>query len=286
MILITGATGNLGTATVQFLLKKVPADQVAVLVRDENNAADLKALGVDVRTGNYHDKDSLVKAFNGVEKLLLISSNDFNDRLGQQKNAVDAAKEAGVKHILYTGASIQNLEQSALKTIMGDHFDTEKHILDSGLTYTFLRDNLYADVLPMFVGEQVLESGINFPAGNGRVPYALRTEMAEAFANVLSSAGHENKTYEISNTESYSYQDLADALSAHSGKSVAYNDISGADFSKALTEAGVPEAMIGFSLGFATATKDGDFDIPNTHLEQLLGRKPSSLNQFVATLFQ
>jgi NAD(P)H dehydrogenase (quinone) len=286
MILVTGATGNLGKATVEFLLKKNPAKDIAVLVRDTNKAADLKALGVDVRVGDYHDKDSLVKAFQGIEKVLLISSNDFNDRLGQQKRAVDAAKEAGVKHILYTGVSMQNIDNSALKPFMSDHYDTEKHILDSGLKYTFLRDNLYADVIPMFVGEHVLETGINFPAGNGRVPFSLRTEMAEAFANVLSTAGHENKTYEISNVESYSYQDVADALSAHSGKAVKYTDVSIAHFSKALSEFGVPEAMIGFSIGFATATKDGDFDIPNTHLEELLGRKPSSLNQFIGEIFQ
>jgi NAD(P)H dehydrogenase (quinone) len=285
MILVTGATGNLGRATVEFLIKKVPATEVAILVRDADKAADLKALGVDVRIGDYHDKDSLVKAFQGVEKVLLISSNDFNDRLGQQKKAVDAAKEAGVKHILYTGVSMQNIEHSALKPFMGDHFDTENHILESGLTYTFLRDNLYGDVLPMFVGEHVLETGINFPAGNGRVPYALRTEMAEAFANVLSTTGHENKIYDISNVESYSYQDVADALSSHSGKTVVYNDVSVEDFTKALTEAGVPEGVIGFSIGFALATKANDFDIPNNHLEQLLGRKPSNLNQFIGKIF-
>lgn len=285
MILVTGATGNLGKATVEFLAKKVPVNSIAVLVRDENKASDLKALGVDVRTGDYHDKDSLVKAFQGIEKVLLISSSDFNDRLGQQKRAVDAAKEAGVKHILYTGVSMQNIDQSALNTFMGDHFETEKYILESGLNFTFLRDSLYADVIPMFVGEQVLETGINLPAGNGRVPYTLRTEMAEAFANVLSTEGHENKTYEISNVESYSYQDVADALSAHSGKPVAYNAVSVEDFTKTMTEAGVPEMMIGFSIGFATATKDGDFNIPNTHLEQLLGRKPSSLNEFIKELY-
>lgn len=285
MILVTGATGNLGKATVEFLAKKIPADKIAVLVRDENKASDLKALGVTVRTGDYNDKDSLVKAFQGIDKLLLISSNDFNDRLGQQKRAVDAAKEAGVKHILYTGVSMQNTEQSALKHLMGEHFDTEKYILDSGLTYTFLRDNLYADVIPMFIGEHVLETGINFPAGNGKVPFSLRVEMAEAFANVLSSEGHENKIYMISNNESYSYQDVADALSAHSGKTVAYRDLPVDDFSKALAEAGVPEAMIGFSIGFATATKNGDFDVPNNHLEQLLGRKPSSLKEFIKELY-
>lgn len=286
MILITGATGNLGKATIEFLSKKIPSENIAVLVRDENKASDLKALGVDVRTGDYHEKDSLVKAFRGVEKLLLISSNDFNDRLGQQKNAVDAAKEAGVKHILYTGVSMQNFEHSALKQIMGDHFDTEKHILESGLTYTFLRDNLYADVLPMFIGEHVFETGIHFPAGEGKVPFSLRIEMAEAFANVLSSEGHENKIYEISNSESYSFQDVANALSAHTGKPVAYHAVSADDFRKTLSEAGVPEAMIGFSLAFATGAKDGDFDIPNNHLEQLLGRKPSSLDEAIREIYQ
>lgn len=285
MILVTGATGNLGKATVEFLSKKIPAKEIAVLVRDENKANDLKALGVDIRIGDYHDKDSLVKAFQGIEKVFLISSNDLEDRFGQQQRAIDAAKEAGVKHILYTGVSMRNIENSALKPFMGVHFETERYILDSGLTYTFLRDNLYADVLPMFVGENVFETGINFPAGNGRVPYTLRKEMAEAFANVLSSEGHENKTYEISNVESYSYQDVAEVLSAHTGKNVAYHSISSEEFSKAMADAGVPESVIGFSLGFATATKDGDFDIPNTHLEQLLGRKPSSLNQFIGEIF-
>lgn len=286
MILVTGATGNLGKATVEFLAKKIPVNNIAVLVRDENKATGLKALGVELRIGDYHDKDSLVKAFRGIEKLLLISSNDFNDRLGQQKRAIDAAKEAGVKHILYTGVSMQNIEKSALNALMGEHFDTEKYILDSGLNYTFLRDNLYADVIPMFVGEHVLETGINFPAGNGKVPFSLRTEMAEAFANVLASEGHENKIYEISNGESYSFLDVANALSAHSGKTIAYNNPSADDFSKALSEAGVPEHIIGFSLGFATATKNGDFDIPNTHLEQLLGRKPSSLNEAIREIYQ
>lgn len=285
MILVTGATGNLGKATVEFLAKKIPADNIAVLVRDENKASDLKALGVAVRTGDYNDKDSLIKAFQGIDKLLLISSNDFNDRLGQQKRAVDAAKEAGVKHILYTGVSMKNIENSALKYLMEEHFDTEKYILDSGLNYTFLRDNLYADVIPMFIGEHVLETGINFPAGKGKVAFSLRTEMAEAFANVLSTEDHENRTYEISNVESYSFQDVADALSAHSGKTVAYHDLSADEFSKALAEAGVPEAMIGFSIGFATAAKDGDFDVPNNHLEQLLGRKPRSLNEFIKELY-
>lgn len=285
MILITGATGHLGKATVDFLLKKVPASEIAVLVRDESKVSDLKEKGVNIRIGDYHDKNSLTAALAGIDKVLLISSNDFNDRLGQHQRVVDAAKETGVKHLLYTSVSMQNIEKSALNQIMGEHFETEKHILNSGLTYTFLRDNLYADVIPIFVGEQVLETGINLPAGNGKVPYAVRKDIAEAAANVLAGEGHENKVYEISNTESYSYQDIANILSEISGKTVPYNDVPAADFSKALAEAGVPEMMIGFTIGFATATKDGDFDIPNTHLEELLGRKPTSLKQFLTETY-
>lgn len=285
MILITGATGNLGRATVDFLLKKVPANELAVLVRDENKVPDLKEKGVTIRIGDYHDKNSLIAALAGVDKVFLISSNDFNDRLGQHQRVIDAAKETGVKHLIYTGVSMQHFEQSALNQIMGEHFDTEKHILNSGLTYTFLRDNLYADVIPVFLGERVLETGINLPAGNGKVPYAVRKDIAEAAANILAGEGHENKIYEISNTESYSYQDVADLLSEISGKTVPYNDVPVTDFSKALTEAGVPEHLIGFTIGFATATKDGDFDIPNTHLEELLGRKPTSLKQFLTETY-
>ncbi|WP_300664830.1 NAD(P)H-binding protein, partial [Fluviicola sp.] len=92
MILITGATGNLGRATVDFLLKKVPANELAVLVRDENKVPDLKEKGVTIRIGDYHDKNSLIAALAGVDKVFLISSNDFNDRLGQHQRVIDAAK--------------------------------------------------------------------------------------------------------------------------------------------------------------------------------------------------
>ena len=164
------------------------------MVRDENKAADLKAKGVDVRVGNFRDAASLANAFNGIDKVLLISSSDLEDRLGQHKNVIDAAKNAGVKHIVYTGVSMVDVNNSALKDFMIDHYQTEDYIKASGMNYTFLQHNLYADVIPMFIGEKVLETGIFFPAGTGKVPFALRSEMGEAAANVLTGEGHENKT--------------------------------------------------------------------------------------------
>ncbi len=286
MILVTGATGHLGGAVVKFLLNKVAADQVAVLVRDAAKAADLAEKGVSVRVGDYHDKASLVQAFQGVDTLLLVSTSDLADRVGQHLNVINAAKEAGVKRVAYTGVTMQHLDTSALKDFMGEHFQTEENLKNSGLTYTFLRNNLYADVLPMFFGPNVLETGIFLPAGQGRVPYATREDMAEAAANVLAGDGHDNQTYELVNTESWSMADAAAILSELAGKDIAYTDAPNDVYADTMTKAGVPEGAIGFTIGFANAIGANDFDLPGSTLEQLLGRKPTSLKAyFQATYF-
>lgn len=285
MILITGATGHLGGHVLENLLKKTNASNIAVLVRDENKAAGLKAKGVELRVGNFRDAASLTNVFNGVEKVLLISSSDLEDRLGQHKNVIDAAKKAGVQHIVYTGVSMVDVNNSALKDFMIDHYQTEDLIKASGMKYTFLQHNLYADVIPTFIGEKVLETGIFFPAGTGKVPFALRSEMGEAAANVLTGEGHENKTYRISSDQSYSFNEVAAGISKAAGKEITYTDADPAQFTEVLSNAGVPEAIIGFSLGFATAMKNDDFNIVTNDLEILLGRKPADLNQFLNTVY-
>lgn len=285
MILITGATGHLGGHVLENLLKKTDASNIAVLVRDENKAADLKAKGVEIRVGNFNDATSLVNAFNGIDKMLLISSSDLEDRLGQHKNVIDAAKNAGVKHIVYTGVSMVDINNSALKDFMIDHYQTQDYIKASGMKYTFLQHNLYADVLPMFIGEHVLETGIFFPAGTGKVPFALRSEMGEAAANVLTTDGHEDKTYRISSGQTYSFNDVAEGISKASGKEITYTDADPAQFTEVLKGAGVPEGMIHFSLGFAAAMKNNDFNIVTNDLETLLGRKPADLDQFLNSVY-
>lgn len=285
MILITGATGHLGGHVLDNLLKKVDASTVAVLVRNEEKAADLKSKGVQVRVGDFKDSASLTNAFNGIEKVLLISSNDFDNRLGQHKNVIDAAKNAGVKHFVYTGVSMVDVNNSVLKDFMIDHYQTEDYIKASGMNYTFLQHNLYADVIPMFVGEKVLETGVFFPAGTGKIPFALRSEMGEAAANVLTTSGHENKTYRINGNELYSFQDIADGLSKVSGKEITYTDPEPAQFAEVLKQAGLPDEMIHFSVGFATAMKNNDFNIQSNDLETILGRKPSGSTEAIQELF-
>jgi len=153
MILITGSTGNYGKATIDFLLKKgFSANSISALVRDVTKAEDLKTKGINLKIGDYDNYASLVEAFKGVDKLLLVSGNDVVNRGKQQINAVNAAKEAGVKHIIYTSFVRKNdSETSPIAFIAKSHIETEKQIKASGMAYTILKNNLYLDVLPMFL---------------------------------------------------------------------------------------------------------------------------------------
>lgn len=281
MILVTGATGQLGGIVVENLLKTTPANEIAVLVRDENKAADLKAKGVEIRVGSYFDKASLTTALQGIDKLLLISSNDFNDRIGQHKNVVDAAKNAGVKHIFYTGVTMKDIETSPLKPLLADHYQTEDYIKESGLTYTFLQNSLYFEVVPMFVGAGVLETGIFFPAGEGKVAFAARQDLGEATATILTTKGHENKTYNLTGSEAYSFAEIASELSALTGKEVAYISPEPAAFEGMLKQFGLPEGIVVMSVLFAAGIKNDDFNLANNTLEQLLGRKTTDLKVFL-----
>lgn len=284
-ILITGATGHLGHAVATALLDLVPAAHIHVLVRDAAKASDLADKGIQVRVGDYHDRASLDAALQGIDKVLLISSSDFNDRLGQHKNVVDAAKAAGAQHILYTGVTMTDIQVSPLKPLLISHFETEDYIRASGLTYTFLRNSLYMEVLPMFLGAGVLETGVFFPAGEGKVAFAARTDLAEATAKVLASPGHENKTYPLSNMVANNFADVAAALSDISGKPVPYISPDPATFEATLRQFGLPEQIVQMSSLFAAAMASNEFNLPDGTLEQLLGRPQTDLRTYLAATF-
>ncbi|CCG53183.1 Protein of unknown function [Flavobacterium indicum GPTSA100-9 = DSM 17447] len=281
MLLVTGATGQLGKGIVQFLEQKNKLSEVAVLVRDAAKANDLKEKGVTIRIGDYHQPELLNEALKGIDTVVLISSNDFNDRIGQHKNVVDAAVKNGVKHILYTGVSMNAIDTSPLKPFLGDHYETEAYIKASGIPYTFLLHSLYADVLPMFIGPNPVETGVFFAAGEGKVTFADRLDLAEAIANILISEGHINKTYRMTNTTAYSFQEVATYLSELSGKEVSYVSPTEKEFQEALEGMGLPTPIVQMSLGFAAGIKNNDFDTPFSDLQTILGRKPTDLKAYL-----
>jgi len=283
MILVTGATGHFGKAAIEYLLKNgVAATNISALVRDETKAADLKARGINLVKGDYDDPASLEKAFAGIDKLLFVSGNDIEKRGTQQLAVVQAAKEAGVPYILYTSFERNKEDGSSPVNFVADsHLETEKAIKASGLNYTIFRNNLYTDFIPMFIGDKVLETGIYWPSGEGRLAAAVREEMAEAAANVLTSKGHEGKEYVISGEENVSFSDVAKYISQASGKEITFVSPSQEEYKTALTNAGVPVAYINMFAGFAEGIKQGEFETNEHDLSKLLGRKATSVQAFL-----
>ncbi|GAB3640701.1 SDR family oxidoreductase [Spirosoma arcticum] len=284
MILITGATGQLGSATINFLLKKLPASQIAALIRDENKAADLKKSGVDIRVGTYDDTVSLDKAMRGIDTVLLIAGTDEDNRVQQHQNVVNAAQKAGVQRIAYTSRALKD-RSTLVNRLMEGHFRTEDYIKASGLTYTLFQNILYMDVLPQFVGPAVFERGIYVPAGEGKVAFALRSEMGEAIANALAVGGSDNRIYKLTGIEAYSFADVAAVLSDLSGKRVNYTAADPLAFEAGLKERGLPEVVAQRVTGFITDIKNGQEADVSEDLSTLLGRKPTSLKEGLKGLF-
>lgn len=284
MILITGATGKLGGAVIQTLLKKLPADKIAAFVRDAQKAADLKAQGVDVRVGDYENIPAIESAMQGIEKVLLISGGNAPNVVEQHKNVIDAAKKAGVKCFAYTGRALKDRATLQSK-FMDTHFQTDDLVMASGMNYILFRNILYLDSLLFSLGNNVAETDINLPTGDGKVAFALRSELGEAIANVLAREDCSNSIYQFTGAKAYSYDDVAAALSELMDTTIKYNKVTSEVFVEQLKKRGVPEQVAGYVLDSMTDIKNGQEDEATTDLEVALGRKPATLKEGLSMLF-
>ena len=288
MILVTGATGEFGKHAVQQLIKKgVNTSNISVLSRSMEKANNYKADGITVKIGDYTNYDSLVKAFEGVDKLLFVSSSEIENREAQHENVVRAAKSAGVQHIVYTSfMRNQERDNSAIAFLQDSHLKTENWIKESGIAYTFLQNATYLDMLPMFIGEQVLETGVIMqPAENGKSSLVLRQELAEAAAVVLTSEGHENKAYPLVNNQAISYYEVAETIAQISGKDITYQSPSPEEYQATLKTYGVPDEYIGLFTAFSVAQANGELEMSDNSLEKLLGRKPTTSTEFLTKIY-
>jgi NAD(P)H dehydrogenase (quinone) len=288
MILVTGATGEFGKHAVQQLMKKgVNVSDISVLSRSMEKANNYKEDGITVKIGDYTNYDSLVKAFEGVDKLLFVSSSEIENREAQHQNVVKAAKAAGVKHVAYTSfMRNQERDNSAIAFLQDSHLKTENWIKESGMTYTILQNATYLDMLPMFIGEQVLETGVIMqPAENGKSSLALRQELAEAAAVVLTTEGHENKTYPLVNNQAISYNEVAETIAQISGKDITYQSPSPEEYQVTLKTYGIPDEYIGLFTAFSVAQANGELEMSDNSLEKLIGRKPTTANEFLTKIY-
>jgi NAD(P)H dehydrogenase (quinone) len=236
-IVVTGATGQLGRLVIDELLAKVPADQVAAVVRDQAKATDIADRGVELRVADYSDPETLAGAFQASDVVLLISGSEVGRRVAQHTAVINAAKDAGVARLAYTGVLGGPAADFALAA---EHKVTEQAILDSGLTYTFLRNGWYTENYTAQIPVQ-LEHGVVGSTGGGKVGSATREDFAAAAAAVLAGEGHENTAYELSGDEAWTLAEYAAELSEQSGKEVAYTDVPAEALKGILLGAGLPE---------------------------------------------
>lgn len=281
-LLVTGATGHLGRLTLQRLLEQMPAERLVGLARAPSRAADLAEQGVEIRQGDYFDYKSLVRAFEGVDKVLLISAHAFTDRNAQHFIAIAAAKQAGVEHVIFT--AIQRDEELHIRQIGVTDSDVfaEQALQASGLSYTILRHPMFLDQLGGYIGPDAYERGVRVPPGDGTVAPALRRDLAAANAAVLTQGGHENKTYTLSGSEAASFRDIAAALTEIHGAPVPYVPIDVEEYIEGYVKLDIARPVAEFMTAWTTGVNLGAFRENTGDLERLIGYRPTSYREYLA----
>lgn len=282
-ILVTGASGHLGQLVLEDLLKAGQRDLIGT-TRDPDKLAHLAQKGVEIRAADFKNTSSLVEAFRGATRLLLISTADVGHRIDQHKNAIDAAKKAGVKHIIYT--SWPNTENSPA-LVAPDHAATEKLIKESGLKYTFLRNNPYTENL-FYTLPNAIESGKLFGcAGDGKISYVMRADCASAAAGALINAEkYENIHFDITGPKAYSYPELLKVLNEVTGKKVTYIDLSPEEFKAGSINSGLPELYAQLFASFDLAAKQGDSGRVTDAVQKLSGKAAIDIHAFLKANFK
>ena len=277
-IAITGATGQLGNLVIEQLLQLTAAQNIVALVRNIDKAEHFKAQGIELREFDYDRPETLVPALSGIDKLLLISANEIGRRTPQHQAVINAAKVAGVPYLAYT--SLLRADTSPLG-LAQEHRETEKLIQDSGITYTFLRNNWYSENYLAGVAHAI-EIGTLFGAAqDGRISSASRIDYAEAAAKVLTSTGHENKTYELAGSESFSLSDLATFIGQAVNKDIIYQNLSAEEYTQGLTQAGLPAGLVDVIVDADIQTIQGAMYSDSKDLEQLIGHKTTSIQDAI-----
>lgn len=284
-ILVTGATGRLGSGVLECLMQRSAPANIVALARDHHKAQGLVLKGIEVRYADYSNYDTLVSAFEGVDTIYMVSAVAFTDRTAQHKNVIDAARFSGVRHVIYTSIQRTSDDLCPIEGVTDSDIATESMLENSGMFFTIVRHPLYANDLPMFIGAQAALEGFSCPAGDGRIALACYQELAEAGAVLLSQDGHENRRYLLNSGQAWSFSDIAETLSGLTGKPITYESISSPAFMLAREREGWPAHVAQFLSGWYAAIKAGAFDESSGALEELLGRKPKQLESLLKDAF-
>jgi len=288
-IAITGASGQFGREATRLLIEGgVSPDRLILITRSPDKLAVSAAEGADVRRGDFDDEAGLVEALSGAGRMLMISGTRVGFREPQHRAAIEAAKRAGVRHIVYTSfiGAVESNPSLAVK----DHVTTERMLRESGLEWTILRDAQYADAVVEAMAPLIVASGeMTSLAGDGRMAFVCRDDCVAAAAAVLLGDGHANKVYQLTGPELVSYREVAALVSELSASPIKFTLTDEAGLYAMFDALGVPRQPIDDlsvnnfpwnsddMVSFEVAVRDGHFAIISEDLEQLTGRRPKSL---------
>jgi NAD(P)H dehydrogenase (quinone) len=273
---ITGATGHLGRLVVERLRRKVPPSSVVALVRNTAKASDLD---VETREADYEKPETLEKALQGIDTLLLISGNQVGRRAAQHRNVIDAAKKARVTRIVYT--SLLRADSSPLN-LAEEHFATENAVKESGIPYTILRNGWYAENYTASIPAALAAGAFLGSAGDAKISLAARSDYADAAVAVLTAGGPDGKIYELAGDDAYTLSDLAAEVSRQTGRSLPYRNLPEKEYAAALTGAGLPPPLAAAIASWDVSASQGALYDSGRQLSALIGHPTTPLSESVA----
>ncbi|GAB2618910.1 NAD(P)-dependent oxidoreductase [Paractinoplanes abujensis] len=272
MIVVTGASGRLGGR-----VARQYEGSKRLLVRDAARAPEVA--GAEVAVAEYRDRAAVTRALDGAGTVLMVSAAETPDRVDEHRSFVDAAVAAGVEHLVYT--SFVGAAPDATFTLARDHWATEEHIRRSGLAFTFLRDNLYADFMPLLVGEDGVIRG---PAADGRAAVVAQDDIADAITAVLRAPGeHAGRTYDLTGPAALSLTDVAATISASTGRAVRFHDESIEEAYASRASFGAPSWQVDAWVSTYTAIAAGELAEVTTAVEDLTGHPATPLAKLLET---
>lgn len=279
-ILVTGASGHLGSRIVELLTSSYKGKIIAGS-RTLDKIKKFEGKGVELRPVDFDQPEVLDQSFKGVDKLLIISTDSISVpglRLKQHVNAIAAAKRAGVKHIIYT--SLTNTDKSPI-SFAPDHFGSEMAIKDSGIPYTILRNNWYIENILGSLAQAVSSGQLVHSTSHGKVGFIAREDCAQAAAAIINSDKFKNVTLDVTGEESVSYTDLAEYTAALSGKNISIINVSEADMRKALTSFQLPSFVVDLVATFEKAVTLNDQNVTNNMVFELTGKHPQTVEAYL-----
>jgi len=278
-IVISGAGGQLGRKVVEELRERVGASEIVALSRDPGKIANL---GVETRRADFDDREGLVEAFAGADRLLLISTDRVGQRVAQHANAIDAAVRAGVGHLFYTSITLATDEGNPAM-VAPEHRATEEALAASGLPFTALRNNLYTDFL-LPTAQQAIATGVyTSNGGNGGASYVTRDDLATATAAILAVPAAPRGVLELTGQEAVTGAQFAAILSELAGKEIRFQSLTDEQSAAGMAAAGLPPEMVALYNSFGTAQCEGYFDLITDVVQRYLGRTPTSVAAFLTT---